>query len=201
MQRQNVRASSSHGPRRSELPNFLHIGELSENLQSAFQKIIQETDPNWNDLYGDHYRISKECPLKHDFPTGYRQILLQGITPGSDGTAETDYTVPIYPQAVELIRTLVPQFYRARLAELAPQAEIDWHIDTDTSISCRITALISGQCEWSIRRRGEVEVQAMRSPQIWFNNTGWPHRVSNTSHEPRWCLLLGTNYDSIAHYF
>jgi len=177
------------------------MGELNKNLRDILEDIIHNKDPHWNDLYGDHYRISKECPLKHDFPKAYRQILLQGVTPGSDGRAETDYTVPLYPEALKQIRTIVPEFYRARLAELAPHGEIDWHIDTDTSVSCRVTAMISGQCEWSIRRRGEFTVQSMRAPEIWFNNTGWPHRVLNTSSESRWCLLLGTNYDSIAHYF
>ena len=177
------------------------MGKLPPQILESLKNIIETTPADWNDLYEDHYRISQECPLRYDFPRGYRQILLQGTADGKDGRMETDYSVSLFPKEIKMLQTLVPQFYRARLAELAPGAAIDWHIDTDTSVSCRVTAMVAGQCEWAIRRRGDLSLQAMQSPEIWFNNTGWPHRVVNTAPEPRWCLLLGTNYDSIAHYF
>jgi len=200
MLRANVRGD--RGPKRSELPNFKLLCPIPPQLLAELNFVIDNSAPDHNDLYGEEYAISQTCPLRYEFPQSYRQILLQKPEATTTGEKENDYRVPTQQKAYDLLREVIPNFYRARLAVLMPGQVINWHIDTDTSVSCRVAATIRGRSRWSIRRRdGVIEEMDLEPGGLWFTNTGWPHRVENLDQEPRWCLLMGTSYDDIAAYF
>jgi len=91
-------------------------------------------------------------------------------------------------------------FYRARLAILPAGACLDWHIDTDTSVSCRIQIPLQGSMTWQIRKKDRLEVSHMKPGSIWFTNTGYEHRVENVGNEDRVVLTIGCQSHFLVPY-
>jgi len=209
MARQNVRGNN--GPDRKELPNFKLLGALSFTdsalVLGAAQHILAEVGEDYNDINNETYRVAQDCPLKTYFPPTYRQVLIQ--TPITDGVAEEDYRcIPALDgkSRITIYHVLkifgLNDFYRARLAILPPGGVLDWHIDTNTSVSCRVQIPIMGDCIWEIRRKKEVEARVLTPFQVSFTNTGYAHRVSNPHPtEDRVCLTIGCHYDAIKKWF
>ena len=209
MARQNVRGNN--GPDRRELPNYKLFGALSFTdstlMLGAVQTILAEVGEDYNDINNEAYQIAQDCPLKTYFPSTYRQVLIQ--TPITDGIAEEDYRcIPAFDgkSRITIYHVLksfgLNDFYRARLAILPPGGVLDWHIDTNTSVSCRIQIPIIGDCLWEIKRKKEVEARVLVPFQVSFTNTGYAHRVRNPHPtEDRVCLIIGSHYDVIKKWF
>jgi len=208
--RQNVRGNN--GPDRRDLPNYKKFGAIDwvefDALKYVTEFILNEIGPEHNDINNaEAYQIAQGCPLKTYFPPTYRQVLLQ--QPLTHGAEEEDYRAVVrFPKDAGLkIFSILRQFglrdfYRARLAILPPGAVLDWHIDTNTSVSCRVQIPIIGDCRWEIKRNNEIEQQFLRPSEIWFTNTGYAHRVKNIHHtEDRVCLVIGCHYDAIKKWF
>ncbi len=196
--RTRVRGS---GPHRAELPNFKFLGQLPQTIIDEALELIQNY--NGNDLGSDRYKISSACPLIEKTGEHYRQMLIQRCKAGLDPNQEESYTEWIAEaQGTELKKILLKEFphlYRLRVAVLHPGEVLDWHIDTDTSVSCRVSISCNKvQSAFEISRRGEVESCFFKPGEIWFTNTGWNHRVKNNDEKPRINLIFGIKHEHLA---
>lgn len=186
------------GPKRETLPSFLRLGAVPQSLMDlAIQQIEVYESVAKNDMCTPTYGVCHDSPLVEHFGPLYVQNLLQG--PVSDPENERDYTQPLSP-VTEQIQRLLPdtQFFRARLSKLPPRGILPWHIDTNTSVYCRVQLMIQGQCTWQIRRREVVDTQTMRAGEFWFANTGYPHQVENHGEIDRWVITLNADYSELA---
>jgi hypothetical protein len=189
------------GPRRETMPSFRQIGTLADDLLALANDEVEKAIASGEcDCEGDAYKISQQTKLKEHFGESYQQRLLQYAL--TDGLNERDYKRSISP-LVNLLNERHPElgFFRARLAKLVPGAKADWHIDTNTSVYCRLQIMVRGQSMWSIKRAGIFVDQSMRAPEIWFANTGYAHRIINDGAGDRWVLILNADYDGIARTF
>lgn len=204
------------GPDRKLLPNFYRLLNVDDKRQfrlvrSSVKSIIDKAGPRKNDINNsERYKLAQDCPLKTYFPSSYRQILLQlemGLeAENTDATTEEfNYTCYKDQEARsgigEFLEEIVPGHYRARIAILPPGNVLDWHIDSNTSYSCRIQIPIFGSCHWQIRRRKDIESRVLNPGEVWFTNTGFPHRVENLGDEDRVVLIIGCKFDAIKDRF
>lgn len=168
--RQRVRGD---GPRRDELVTFAKLGVVSDDLVDKLNEIADRRAGN--DLGSDAYNISQHCDVNNVFiDTGYRQILIQERQLDVDTADEHLYTE--YNEDVNV--PFFNQIYRLRISEMAPGHEMNWHIDTDTSVMCRAQICLNDNDSiFQFKRRGEIEQFTMKKGEMWFINTGWLHRV------------------------
>ncbi|MCS7316850.1 MAG: cupin domain-containing protein [Candidatus Dojkabacteria bacterium] len=201
-----INRKNTYGPgiRRKYLPNFIKLGDFSNDKDfihlclDTFEKV-----KNVNHIESDeYYPISKGCPLVKWFPSTYQQILLQTFVGDKDkeGQIEENYNVIIedYKEIHNYIKKYLPiKYCRARFAILYPGYELDWHIDSCTSVSCRVHFVIKGPSKWSVYRNKVLEEKELNTGEIWFTNAGYPHRVVNDTNEERIVILLGTSSDEL----
>lgn len=168
--RQRVRGD---GPRRDELVTFAKLGVVSDDVVDKLNEIADRRAGN--DLGSDAYNISQHCDVNNVFiDTGYRQILIQERQLDVDTADEHLYTE--YNE--DIIVPFFNQIYRLRISEMAPGHEMNWHIDTDTSVMCRAQICLNDNDSiFQFKRRGEIEQFTMKKGEMWFINTGWLHRV------------------------
>lgn len=168
--RQRVRGD---GPRRDELVTFAKIGMVPLNVVNQLNKIVDRR--TGNDLGSDAYNISQHCDVNNVFiDTGYRQVLIQERSQDIDTADEHLYTE--YNEDVNI--PYFNQIYRLRISEMAPGHEMNWHIDTDTSVMCRAQICLNeNDSVFQFKRRGVIEEFTMEPGEMWFINTGWLHRV------------------------
>jgi hypothetical protein len=168
--RQRVRGD---GPRRDELVTFAKIGTVSDEIVAQLNEIVDRR--TGNDLGSDVYNISQHCDVNNVFiDTGYRQVLIQERESDVDTADEHMYTR--YNEDVTIPG--FNQIYRLRISEMAPGNEMNWHIDTDTSVMCRAQICLNdNDSVFQFKRRGVIEEFSMVPGEIWFINTGWLHRV------------------------
>lgn len=193
----NRRNARGQGPNRRFLPNYYKLGSFDEDFRDKCMSLaLQNSDHN--DIQKSVYNMSKESPLCEFFPSSYRQILLQHAA--TSGLFEKDFIVDYQSDILSDLRRILNDldFFRARLSVLPPRQSLDWHIDTDTSVACRIQFILSGDASWSIDRKGVIESKVMRRGEIWFANTGYLHKVENRSDQDRWVLTLGCDYASLS---
>ena len=199
--RDHVRGNS--GPKRHQLPTFRCLDQDIYPGISALAKKIALDDPTRNDVRGDAYQISNECPLPDMFSVGYRQVLLQNLEPDADPYDEKKYTM--WSEESEPIREYFEDKFgyvsRARIAITPPGGELAWHIDTDTSVLCRVQIGVRvADSVFEFNRRGTIESFTMDVNELWFINVGWNHRVLNNSPtEPRIVVIAGVLYDNLKH--
>lgn len=192
------------GIKRKFLPNFIKLGDFSQN-KDFFDLVydIFKKNKNLNHIGTDnYYPISLDSPLIKWFPSTYQQILLHTFHGDKDkeGQIEENYNVEIeeFKDVHKFIKQYLPiKYYRARLAILYPGYELDWHIDTCTSVSCRVHFIIKGPSKWFVYRDKKVEEKELNTGEIWFTNAGYPHKVINDNKEERIVLLLGTHSDEL----
>lgn len=195
------RVFGTAGPKRGQLPNYEKIALLS-GLQLKTLINDYESRRDDNDMFSDHYELSHACKLAKDFPETYKQTLIQTLEKGCESPLdEWSYNVPAHMNAIKILNHFIPRYCRARYSTLGQGDTLDWHIDTDTSVSCRLTIMLAGKSEWQWQRRGEVDELIMKEGEIWFTNTGWPHRVTSIGSKARLAILLTTHFDHIKKYF
>lgn len=161
------------GPRRDELVTFAKLGKVPIDIVNQLNEIADRR--TGNDLGSDAYNISQHCDVNSVFiDTGYRQILIQERATEIDTADEHQYTK--YNEDVSI--PFFNQIYRLRISEMAPGHEMNWHIDTDTSVMCRAQICLNkNDSVFQFKRRGIVEQFTMEPGEVWFINTGWLHRV------------------------
>lgn len=199
-----TRVLGKNGPRRHELTCF---GTIDSSVPKHVIDKILELSNNYsqNDLGADNYQISQHCDLTTAFKANgnYRQILLQEIESGSqDVVEETNYTKWRNDIDISFIREYLEskftKVYRSRISIMPPGHELNWHIDTDTSVLCRLQIPAqSKNSEFQFRTRTNSYTLSMSPQNAYFINTGWLHRVVNNSNETRIVLIAGIAFDDI----
>jgi hypothetical protein len=146
---------------------------VSDEIVAQLNEIVDRR--TGNDLGSDAYNISQHCDVNNVFiDTGYRQVLIQERESDVDTADEHMYTR--YNEDVTIPG--FNQIYRLRISEMAPGNEMNWHIDTDTSVMCRAQICLNdNDSVFQFKRRGVIEEFSMVPGEIWFINTGWLHRV------------------------
>ena len=189
------------GPRRHELPTFAKISSaVPQSVLDEARSIIY-ADATRNDLKTENYKISVECPLPDLFSQQYRQVLLQEQVPDTDSYDESNYTV--WTDGCEEIKNYMEMMFgevnRTRVTILPAGEELDWHIDTDTSVMCRVQIGVEvGESEFQFNRRNKIESFTMEPNELWFINVGWGHRVVNHSSDtPRIVIIAGVLHENL----
>ncbi len=176
------------GPKRHELKTFYKMGEVSKETLATLNSILDTNQGN--DLYTKEYDICSlfDSAKSHGVKSkdDYRQILLQGLE--AEDTAPVDENefryshwladdYPLKPLLTDLGRHF-DATARFRLSETQPHKEIAWHIDTNTSVACRAQiCLHDNDSVFEFKDRDGVHQLFMKPGEMWFINTGWPHRV------------------------
>ena len=169
--RSHVRGN--RGPRRNTLPTFERISKQVPDAVLEEARQIAYADASRNDLRTDKYKISVDCPLPDLFSQEYRQILLQEQVPDTDTHDEANYTVwsDTCPQIQQYMESIFGYVNRTRVTVLAPGEELDWHIDTDTSVMCRVQIGVDVDgSEFQFNRKGKIESFIMDPKELWFIN-------------------------------
>lgn len=201
------RVHGNNGPKRNQMVEF---GTIANNVpQEVIDEIMHIAEHyQGDDLRGDNYQISQHCNVNEAFTASqtYKQILLQELKGDEDGVLdeidETNYVRWREDVKVDAIKKYLhdnfTQPYRARISVMHGGNELNYHIDTDTSVLCR--AQIAAKTEGSLfqwkTKKGEVELD-MKPGEVYFVNTGWLHRVVNGSDNIRVVLIFGIDYDNI----
>jgi hypothetical protein len=190
-------ALSRDGIDRRHLPNFVHLGTITQTMADEALALARHL-PDLNDIEDGKYCATQLMPLCRMKPARYRQILLQELAPESSERAkffDNGYTNwNARADDLSLCRWLKGHFatvWRCRIAELPAGSEIPWHIDTNTSVACRVTVNVSPVANrFEIDRKGEVEVRYLEPLSVYFTNTGFKHRVVNENSEARTSVLF-----------
>ena len=186
------------GPNRRSLPSYQLLGHLEPSVMARAQQLCATITAC--SCGSEQYPLSKDHPLKTEFGEDYLHHLLQH--PATDGLDWRDYTVSADPLVDALQAALGGMlFYRARLSKLPSRGTVPWHIDTDTSVTCRLQFMIQGTSVWSIRRDGTEIEQRLNVGVIWFCNSGFSHQIVNDGLFDRWVLIIDCDYSEIEKAF
>jgi hypothetical protein len=187
-----------NGPGRKDLLPFARIGTVPETVMNALLEI-----PNiisGNDLGGDNYQISKHCDLEGVFNigNGYRQILLQSkISNNSDidEFAYTEWNNIVYDDIKNFLYSMFDNVYRFRMSVMSENHELNWHIDTDPSIMCRAQICLNNtDAQFEFKTKSGIQTLKMERGGLYFINTGWSHRVVNSSKSERIVAIFGFEF-------
>ena len=162
------------GPKRNDFVTFAKIGNVDPSLVEKLNEIADRRDGN--DLGGDNYNLSQICKIEEVFNAAgqYRQILIQ--EKAVDEVTVDEHTYTQYNEDVTV--PFFDQVYRLRISEMPPGHELNWHIDSDTSVMCRAQiCLTENDSVFQFKRKGKIEEFTMKPGELWFINTGWSHRV------------------------
>lgn len=195
--RDRVRGSD---PARRDLKVFEKIGTLPTDIVNQLIELTENYTEN--DLGGDNYEISKHCNFTKTFNAldqKYRQILLQSKKYG-DQTHTNEYVYTEWTNhapldLVNFMKELIGNTYRFRISVMAPDHELNWHIDTDPSVICRAQICLNeADATLEFRTKTEEYVLKMEVGDIYFINTGWSHRVVNKSKCVRKVSVFGFKF-------
>lgn len=201
------RISSDRGPRRSEVVECLAIdNNVTQKFIDEVKKIAQTYTQD--DLGGDLYEVSKYCESVENFKQGvdtnYRQIVLQKLPDSKEQimneTLYTEWRTDIDCKEIKKYFDNLygeGKYYRSRISVMAPGHELNWHIDTDTSILCRTQTVIqSSESFFETKNRQGIQSNIMEEGNTYFINQGWPHRVVNKGGW-RIVVITGVFFDDI----
>ena len=196
------------GPRRHELPNFKHLCNMPEEIIEEFNSIYEHFSEINFLKDKENYEIKDKCELVGMIPEKFQHILLQNKDENLDSNnlmmelKYTKFTEHCTQKAKDWLNKTFSGLYRARISVLHPGDLFDWHIDTNTSVACRVScSLNNDDSTFEVKRRGVVDSNKFKVGECWFTNTGWPHRVYNNSDKIRINLLFGIDYERIKRYF
>lgn len=190
------------GPRRNKLKLFHKIGNVSSQVVDELNYILDTNTAN--DLGGDNYGISQNCNVKEVFnATGnYRQVLLQNrIDDPSDDVDEYLYSIWDPKYKLRYTKLAIDQYfknvYRFRMSEMRGSHELNWHIDSDTSVICRAQICLNeNDSVMEFRDKTGIHQLHMKPGELWFINTGWNHRVLNGDNFRR-AAIFGFHFDDL----
>jgi hypothetical protein len=198
------RVFGNNGPRRHEMKTH---GLVTNNVPDEVLNEIKYIAESYkeNDLKGDNYQISQHCNIDEAFTSSktYRQILLQQLNPGSiDEIDEKNYQSWRTDIKINAIQKYLNEnfktIYRTRISVMNGGNELNYHIDTDTSVLCRMQIPVQtqgSQFQWKTKTE-EISLN-MENGNSYFVNTGWLHRVVNPSDNTRIVLIFGVDYNNI----
>ena len=200
---QRQRVIGNNGPRRHELVCFNKLDDVPVEVVDQIFEITNIYSEN--DLGGDQYQISQHCDLENAFQAtgGYRQILLQKCKELEvDVINETNYNVWNDSLPYDKIKKYLEETFgtvcRTRISVMPPGHELGWHIDTDTSVLCRIQICARGAgTRFQYNVKNHINEFTMKQGEMYFVNVGWTHRVINAGKESRIVLIAGVNFSDI----
>lgn len=183
------------GPKRHSLKPYALLGTVSQEVLDELNAVTDSY--KGNDIGGDNYNISQNCNYEEVFNVAdhYRQVLFQESTDvGDEVVDEHLYTQwsPNYdiPNTRNFLDTMFAKTYRFRVSEMKAPHELNWHIDTCTSVICRAQICLNETDSlFEIRERKELHQISMKPGEVWFVNTGWSHRVVNPTTTRRVAIL------------
>ena len=190
------------GPRRNALKTFCKIGEVSHQVVSELNYILDTHTQN--DIGGDNYGISQNCNYEEVFNVGssYRQILLQEKQSES-GLDINEYAYQKWTNQHKLrytrpaLDSLFENTYRFRLSEMKGNHELNWHIDADTSVICRAQICLNhNDSIFEFKDKEGVKSLQMQPGEVWFINTGWNHRVVSGNMTRR-TAIIGFHFEDL----
>ncbi len=197
------------GPKRHTIPAlFTFPFEVPEDVLDDLGGIIREhlyTD----DIGKSHYPVAdpKYVELANHIPEGYRDIALHFHREGSEGLDEKSYTEwnersnPNGP-----LRTFMayffPKAYRVRIGHMPAHKELNWHIDTNSTVAVRVQIPIThdynkSQIQFDIRTKDGIEIANNPIGECFMTNTAWPHRVTNHTDEGRFTMMFTIEYNDL----
>ena len=196
------------GPKRHELPNFKYLCNMPNEIIEEFNNIYY----NFSEVNflkdKENYEIKDKCELVSMIPEKFQHILLQNKDENMEADdlmmelKYTKFTEHCTQKAKDWLNETFPGLYRARISVLHPGDLFDWHIDTNTSVACRVScSLNNDDSTFEVKRRCMVDSNKFKVGECWFTNTGWPHRVFNNSDKIRINLLFGIDHKNIGKYF
>jgi hypothetical protein len=198
------RVAGNNGPKRHEMSTH---GVVTKDVpQAVIDEILQIANTyDGNDLRGDNYQISQHCDVDNTFTSSstYRQILLQELNGDTDDEIdEKNYIRWRSDVSTNKIQEYLDHAfkapYRARISVMHGGNELNYHIDTDTSVLCRMQIPVQTEgstFQWKTKTE-EVSLH-MEQGKSYFVNTGWLHRVINPSNNVRIVLIFGVDYNNI----
>jgi len=174
------------GPRRDKLKPFVRLGYAPPYVIKELNKVLDRH--THNDIGGDNYNITNTTDYDKSFGISksentYRQILLQGNSLlDKDSVDEYTYNKWDDGYGLRYTKPFLDRYFnntvRFRLSEMSHHHEISWHIDTCTSVACRAQICLSKDDSiFEFKTRDGIHKLEMRVGELWFINTGWPHRV------------------------
>lgn len=171
------------GPKRDELVIFKKIGEVSDETFEYLNRFIDE-NPH-SDLGSDDYTITRACNYDKVFNVGhsYRQVIMQKNRSNNHYTVD-EYLYSTWIPGSEIVQQEINNFfktvYRFRISEMQPRHKLNWHIDADTSYSCRAQICLNeNNSTFLFKDKQRVHQFQMKPKELWFINTGWSHTVEN----------------------
>ena len=198
------RVIGNNGPRRNQMKEFgIVANDVPQEIIEDILYIAQTYEGN--DLRGDNYQISQHCNVDKSFtasPT-YRQILLQELNKNNANEVdETQYqhwrTNLKVSRIQEYLENKFKNPYRTRISVMDGGNELNYHIDTDTSVLCRVQIPVQttgSLFQWKTKIE-EISLE-MQNGNAYFVNTGWLHRVVNPSNNTRIVLIFGIDYQNL----
>lgn len=196
------------GPNRKDLPNFKILTKMPQEVIEDLLNLYNDYS-GVNFLHSDEYEIKNCCNLQYAISKDFQHILLQDFDPDSDEKTfmEMRYLkwneyISKYPRAKEWIDSAFPNAFRTRISVLKPGDSFGWHIDTNTSVACRVTCVLNNaDSTFEVDRKGVIERMEAEVGDCVFTNIGYPHRVHNETEDYRINLLFAIEYKDIAQYF
>lgn len=192
------------GPRRNKLKKFEKIADVPYQVIDELNYILDTN--RGNDIGGDSYGISQNCNYDEVFNVAdqYRQVLLQMRPESENQTPDVNEYLYTHWVGEYKLRytsdTIYKHFhnvYRFRMSEMKGDHELNWHIDTDTSVICRAQICLNeNDSVLEFRDKEGVHQLCMKPGEMWFINTGWNHRVVNGS-TPRRSAIFGFHFDDL----
>jgi hypothetical protein len=189
------------GPKRNQLVVFKKLGEVSDETFEYLNKFLDEN--THSDIGSDDYSISRSCNYEKVFNVGqsYRQVILQKSRANNHYTVD-EYIYDKWIPGSEVVQQEMKNFfdtvYRFRLSEMQPDHELNWHIDSDTSVICRAQICLNeNNSTFLFKDKQGIHEFKMKPKEIWFVNTGWSHTVKNDSGAERRVAILGFNFNDL----
>ena len=192
------------GIKRDLLPTsfkLFSVNKKSSFMQSVFKFI--EKNQNKNSLYEHDYPIANHryVPIAGQVNKNMRVLALQNYNEHEGHPfEELSYTKWIDSDEVKIISNFLKSkfktIWRCRINVIPQFGGLPWHIDTNTSVACRVylplTSNIDQDNLFEIERRGCINSLKMKVGEFWFVNTGFKHRVLNKTNKMRYSLIFST---------
>jgi hypothetical protein len=191
------------GPDRKLLPAFHNLCPLADAGAVVDETLAFLVRRSGNDLMTEKYKISSHCDIRYLLPPDFKHVLLQTAPEHADPLRESSYTEWDEDfkgtRLMEFLRRRFPGAYRTRIAVLPAGGTLSWHIDTNTSVTCRVhIPIYNPGAYFEVKHKGKLARETLQVGQVYFTNTGYPHQAVNPTAENRISVIFGIDFAAIA---
>lgn len=188
------------GPHRSELVMFKKLGDIPMECINELNQFLDQFKGR-DDIGTDNYKISQSLDYQKVFANGghYRQVLMQDRN-DKEGIEVDEYLYDKWVEDFKVKAELAKYFkrvFRFRMSEMIGEHSLNWHIDSCTSVMCRAQICLNeNDAVFEFKDKKQTHSFQMKPGELWFINTGWPHRVV-TGKRMRRVAILGYHFDDL----